>query len=259
MIRNPKTPYVQRLLISFGLKQASARLPDLINEAEKQNLTPRQFLLTVLEAELNARNEKKRKRNYAGAHFPPNVRSIDEFDTAELDGGITPTQILQLKELNWIDAASNVLFFGPPGLGKTMLALGLGLEAINAGYSVCYERMGDLIELLDNARRQRQAAFRIRRLRKAQLVIIDEIGYVSITREQANSFFSFVSDLYERSSLIITSNKDVTEWAEVLGDPVLTAALLDRLLHHSRCFSLQGESYRIKHPEFKEERKLADF
>jgi hypothetical protein len=78
------------LLISFGLKQASALLPDLINEAEKENLTPRQFLLTVLEAELNARNEKKRKRNYAGAHFPPNVRSIDEFDTSELDGGITP-------------------------------------------------------------------------------------------------------------------------------------------------------------------------
>ena len=90
------------------------------------------------------------------------------------------------------------------------------------------------------------------------MVIIDEIGYVSSTREQANAFFTFVSDLYERASLVITSNKDVAQWAEVLGDPVLTAALLDRLLHHSRCFSLEGESYRIKHPEFREERKLTD-
>lgn len=249
MTQNPKTPQVQKLLASFGLKQAAASLPQLIDDAERDNLTPRQFLLTVLETELNERNEKKRKRNYAGAHFPPYVPHIDEFDTTELEGGITATQILQLKELNWIDTASNILFVGPPGLGKTMLALGLGLEAINAGYSVCYERMVGLIGLLDDAKRQRQAAFRLRRLLKADLVIIDEIGYVPITREQANAFFSFVSDLYERSSIIVTSNKDVGQWAEVLGDPVLATALLDRLLHHCRCFSLRGESYRLKHPE----------
>jgi len=257
-MRNPKTPYVQRLLLSFGLKQASALLPHLIDEAEKNLLTPRQFLLTILETELSSRNEKRRRRNYAGAHFPPKVRHIDEFDTSELEGGITPTQIIQLKELNWIDAASNILFFGPPGLGKTMLALGLGLEAVNSGYSVCYERMSDLVEILDDAKKTRQAAFRLRRLKKAQLCIIDEVGYVKISREQANAFFTLISDLYEKASVVITTNKDIGQWAEVMGDPVLTTALLDRLLHHARCFSLKGESYRIKHPEFKEEIKLTE-
>jgi DNA replication protein DnaC len=235
-------------LASFGLKRASEQLPLLLENAARENQTPREFLLTLLDSELTARNEKKRRRNYSGAHFPPNVKHIDEFNTAELEGGITPTQIMELKELNWVDAATDIILLGPPGVGKTMLAIGLGLEAINAGYTVCFERMSNLIEILDNRRKSRAAAFRYRRVLKSQVVIIDEIGFLPINRDQANAFFSLVSELYQKSSVIITTNKEIENWDEILGDPVLTGALLDRIMENSRCFSLRGQSYRLKHP-----------
>ena len=130
-----------------------------------------------------------------------------------------------------------------------MIATGLGLEAIQNGYTVCFERMANFVKILDTAETERSAGFRLKNIRKAQLIILDEMGYTPISRAQANRFFSFVSDAYERSSLVFTTNKEIPDWAEMVGDPVLATALMDRILHHARCFSLQGESYRLKHPE----------
>ncbi|MEA5029511.1 MAG: IS21-like element helper ATPase IstB [Sphaerochaeta associata] len=236
-------------LASVGFKHTVPILPELINIAEEQKLSYRSFLDLLIDKELSARNEKHRKRNLTGAHFPPNPRPLDDFDTRELESGITATQLYQLKDLNWIDAHVNILFLGPPGVGKTMLAIGLGLEAINAGYSVCFERMASLMEIMDMAKQTRAASFRLKRIRKADIVIIDEVGFTPIRREQANGFFNLVSEMYERNSIIFTTNKEIGQWSEVMGDPVLTTALLDRILHHSKCFSLRGESFRIKHPQ----------
>lgn len=161
---------------------------------------------------------------------------------------MTETQLRQLKELTWLDTCGNIVLAGPPGLGKTMIAVGLGLEAINSGYTVCFEKMVNLVQILDKAETERPAMFRLRTIKKAQMVIIDEIGYTPITRSQANRFFTFISDTYETSSVVFTTNKEITEWAEMMGDPVLTTAMLDRILHHAKCFSLRGESYRLKHP-----------
>jgi DNA replication protein DnaC len=248
----PSTVQIGRLsnmLETFGLKHVAKHLPDLLETAERNELSYRDFLNMLFTAEVGGRNEKKRKRNYAAAHFPPSARPIEEFDVTELEGGITDTQVAQLADLGWVDAHGNVVLAGPPGLGKTMIALGLGLKAVDEGYTVAYEKMESLIEVLDRAEVDRKAGFRLRYLRKAQLVIVDEIGYTPINKNQANRFFSFVSDAYESTSMIFTTNKEITQWEELMGDQVLTTAMLDRILHHARCFSLRGGSYRLKHPE----------
>ena len=237
------------LLDAFGLKHVSRNLTGLLDAAEAGEQSYRDFLLGALDTEVRGRNDRRRHRNYAGAHFPPSVRALEEFDPAELDSGITNGQLRQLKDLSWLDSHGNILLAGPPGLGKTMIALGLGLHAVNEGYTVCFEKMTDFCDILARAGHERGAGFRLRNIRKAQLFILDEVGYKTITREQANQLFCFVSDAYERSSIIFTTNKEIPEWVEMMGDPVLTAAMLDRILHHARCFSLKGESYRLKHPE----------
>ena len=234
---------------AFGLKHAARSLPDLLELADRNGLTCREFLERVLISETQGRFARKRKRNYASAHFPPGVKPIDEFDPSELEGGITAAQIERLKELDWLDGHGNIVLAGPPGLGKTMIALGLGLLAIDGGYTVAFEKMGPFIEILDRADVDRKAGFRLRYLRKCQLVIVDEIGYVPINKQQANRFFNFVSDAYERTSMVFTTNKEITQWEELMGDQALVTAMLDRILNHARCFSLRGESYRLKHPE----------
>ena len=237
------------ILDTFGLKHISGQLPLLLDTAEKEEQPYRQFLMSALEVEVKGRNERRRDRNYALAHFPPSVLSIDEFDPMELESGITSGQIKQLKDLSWLDAYGNIILAGPPGLGKTMIALGLGLHAVNEGYTVCFEKIENFFDILSKADFERSAGFRLKNIKKAQLVILDEIGYATITKEQANRFFSFISDAYERRSIIFTTNKEVHEWVEMMGDPVLTTAMLDRILHRARCFSLKGVSYRLKHPE----------
>ena len=244
------------LLQTFTLKHAAKALPDLLETADLQNASNRQFLLSVLETEVKGRNERRRKRNYSAAHFPPSIRPLEEFNPEELDSGITQAQLDKLKQLSWLDNGGNLLFAGPPGLGKTMVATGLGLHAIGygllaveRGYTVCFEKMVNLVKILDTAETERTAGFRLKNLKKAQLLIIDEIGYTPITRSQANRFFTFISDTYETSSIIFTTNKEIMDWAEMMGDPVLTTALLDRILHHANCYSFRGESYRLKHPD----------
>jgi len=237
------------LLDGFGLKHSSKGLADMLEFAEDGSFTPRQFLQALLEAETKGRNENRRHRNYTGAHFPPNAKGLEEFDPAELTSGITAGQIRQLSELGWLDTFGNLVFAGPPGLGKTMIAIGLGLRAIDEGYLVCFEKMDSLVNILDRADVERSAGFRLKNINKANLLIIDEIGYTPINRNQANKFFTLVSDIYERASIIVTTNKEIPDWVEVMGDPVLTTAILDRILHHARCFSFEGESYRLKHPD----------
>ena len=210
-----QTQRISAMLETFGLKHVSRNLPDILDAAEANEQSYKEFLLAALEAEVSGRNERRRHRNYAGAHFPPVVRPLEEFDPAELESGITAGQIKQLKDLTWLDSYGNIILAGPPGLGKTMIALGIGLHAVNEGYTVCFEKMSGFFDILAKADYERSAGFRLKNIKKAQLMIIDEVGYKTITREQANRFFCFVSDAYEKSSIIFTTNKQIPEWAEI--------------------------------------------
>jgi len=231
-------------LETLKLKGCRKNLEKIVSEAEKKQISYITFLNNLLKTEITDRTERRLKRNMAGAHFPV-IKWIKDFNPDRVKG-IAKKNIQELLDFRWIDNHHNLLFFGPPGLGKTHLAIALGVKAVEAGYTVCFERIVNLIKILKTAEIQRSSGFRVKRILKSDLVIIDEIGYTPIDRKEANLFFSLISELYEKQSIIITSNTSFDGWAEMLGDSVLTTALLDRLLHHARIFTLDGESYRIK-------------
>jgi DNA replication protein DnaC len=228
---------------ALQLKGLKLHLDEIIEDAQRQKHSYITFLNNLLNAEIEDRKQRKLKRNLSAAHFPIEKR-IDNFDFGNVKG-IGKSEVVNLLDYSWLDRNENILFFGPPGLGKTHLAIALGFGAIEKGYTVCFERITNLMKLLKVAQVQRKAEFRIRKILKSKLLIIDEIGYTPIDRREANLFFNLVSELYEKSSLIITSNKSFDNWAEMLGDEVMTTALLDRLLHHAHIFNLEGDSYRV--------------
>jgi DNA replication protein DnaC len=237
-------------LTALKLKGVIQKIDEAINEAESRQMSYISFLNSLLDSELNYRVEKRYQRNMAGAHFPV-AKGIEGFEFGKVKG-VAKMDVSQLLEFGWLDNHMNVLLFGPPGLGKTHLAISVGVKAVEKGYIVSFERMTALVRLLKTAEIQRMSAFRLNRILRSDLVIIDEIGYSPIEKKEANLFFNLISELYEKKSVIITSNKSFNEWAEMLGDEIMTTALLDRLLHHSKIFNLQGESYRIQNIKKKE-------
>ena len=234
---------VMNQLQALKLRGVAMAIDELITEAETQKLSYLSFLYQVLNRELEDKAERKYKRSISAAHFPVK-KSIESFEFGRVKG-ITKSRISQLLDFSWIDRKENVLFFGPPGLGKTHLSIALGFEAIEKGYSVCFERVSNLMKILKTSELQRSSGFRLNRILKSDLLIIDEIGYTPIEKREANLFFNLVSEMYEKQSIIITSNKSFSVWAEMMGDEIMTTAMLDRLLHHAHIFTLEGESYRL--------------
>ena len=232
------------LLSNLKLRGILSRLDEEINDAESQKASYLTFLNSLLQAEIADRTERRLRRNMTAAHFPVE-KTLEGFEFGRVKG-ITKSDISQLLDFRWLDNHHNLLWFGPPGIGKSHMSIALGIKAIQAGYTVCFERIINLIRLLKTVEIQRTSGFRINRILKSDLVIIDEIGYTPIERKEANLFFNLISELYEKSSIIITSNKSFDCWAEMMGDEVMTTALLDRLLHHARVYNLDGESYRLQ-------------
>ncbi|MBM7867312.1 IS21-like element helper ATPase IstB [Heliomicrobium gestii] len=233
------------LLQQCHFHQRSEQLAPMANEATTADLPYLAFLEQVLVSEIDARENKAMESRLRQAGFPY-VRTLEDFDFA-FQAAISKRHIQQLTTMQWIDDAFNVFFLGPPGTGKTHLSVAIGGAAVDKGYKVRFISMDQLVSAFRTESTDPKAHRALRAIRKADLVIIDELGFLPITRTEANQFFQLVNDLYQRTSIIITSNKSFEEWSEVFGDSVITTAILDRLVHHSELFSLSGDSYRMTH------------
>jgi DNA replication protein DnaC len=198
----------------------------------------------VLRAEVQSKQDKRIRMGRLIAHFPFQG-TLEQFDFAA-QPSIDPKMVREISTCRFIDNAENVMLLGPPGVGKTHLAVAIGLKAIEAGYSTLFLTAAGLIAQLDKAERENRLDEELKRLCGPKLLIIDELGYLPLGRNGANLVFQLVSRRYERGALLITSNKAFGQWGQVFGDDMLAAAILDRVLHHSSTLSIKGESFRLR-------------
>ena len=236
---------LQSKMKAVRLVESSDALPQLIKKAETQELSYSQFLLSVMTYEQQRRSEKVIEKRLKWASFPI-YKTLEEFSLQE-QPTLKKQSFNQLTDLAWLDQLYNLILLGPTGVGKTHLAIGIEINAIQEGYKVAFISMGELIHVLKTEEMTRKSKLRLKRIREANLVILDDLMFMAIDRREANLLFHLINELYNQSSILLTSNKGPGEWGELLGDPALTAAILDRLIHRSEVIQLGGDSYRMKY------------
>jgi DNA replication protein DnaC len=228
----------------LGLTQLEQALPALFETARQQQWTYETFLSRAIAAEIEGRDRRAAERRMTAARLPT-LKTLEAFDFT-FQPTLSERRLGELADLAFVQTATNVLFLGPPGTGKTHLSLALTVKALAAGYSALFTTLTHLAEALESApypslMRQRRQSYTT-----PSVLVIDEVGYTNLSPAQAHHFFELVTARYEHGSIRLPSNTSFSDWGSLLGDEVLATALLDRLLHHAEVISIAGPSYRMK-------------
>ncbi|MFD1203756.1 IS21-like element helper ATPase IstB [Sporosarcina contaminans] len=235
---------LEERLKALGWQQTAQQLDELVESASANTLSYFDFLDTLVKQEWEHRESEALAKRIRKAKFPY-TKTIHEFDFS-FQPSISERRVKETCTCRFIANGENRIILGPPGVGKTHLAIGFGLEALAKGYNVLFITANELGEQCQKASQKGTLSYLMKRLCKPDLIILDEVGYFDFDEVTANLFFQIVSKRYEKGAMIITSNKSYLEWGKTFGDDVLATAILDRLLHHSVTFSIKGDSYRME-------------
>lgn len=236
---------IRAQLADLKMPGALEALDEVLTTVDGGGVTATEAIEQLLGAQITLRNNRRLQAAMRSSRLPA-IKTLEDFDFS-FQPSIKREQIDSLHELGFLERKENVILLGPPGVGKTHLAISLAIEAAQSGRRVYYGTLADLITSLEEAKAAGKLGHRLKTLTYPSLLVVDEIGYLPVSPTGAMLFFQLINRRYERAATVLTSNKGFEEWGEILGDDVMAAALIDRLLHHCHIVNIRGNSYRMRH------------